>query len=82
MHRARELFAKGVLPARYAKPAESFVETAAPVEFRDFTNNLPPGYIFSDWLRCAAIKSVMCVAVRQLASCIPSCPTIIYSSHT
>ena len=60
MHRARELFAKGVLPERYAKPAESFVETAAPVEFGDITNKLPTGYIFSDWLRCAYINP-LCV---------------------
>ena len=60
MHRARELFAAGVLPARYAKPSESFVETAAPVEFRDIGNKLPEGYIFSDWLRCAYINP-LCV---------------------
>ena len=63
MHRARELFAKGVLPARYAKPTESFVETAAPAEFGDITNKLPEGYIFSDWLRCAYINPI-CVCGR------------------
>ena len=60
MYRARELFARGVLPDRYAKPTESFVETAAPSEFRDITNKLPTGYIFSDWLRCAYINP-LCV---------------------
>ena len=78
MYRARELFARGVLPDRYTKPTESFNETARPLEIEG-VDQLPDGYVFSDWLRCACMNP-LCVAIRQIDAYMPSCMTIIHVS--
>ena len=77
MYRARELFARGVLPERYTKPAETFTETPRPLEV-DGVDKLPEGYVFSDWMRCACMNP-LCLAVRQIGACVHSCMTIIHA---
>ena len=78
MYRARELFVRDVLPERYTKPTETFTETARPLEIEG-VDKLPEGYVFSDWLRCACMNP-LCVAIRQIGTCMPSRMTIIHVS--